>query len=83
MPDGHAKRLACQIAAQMPDDREESLRVLDYVREILFNLGGGWGAQVRAAPTQLFSVPRGIDPAGTQATATADPICHLDKANPG
>lgn len=38
--DGHLKRLACQIAAQLPEGHEEALRVLGYVEQILVGLVG-------------------------------------------
>lgn len=44
MHDEFLKRSACQIAAQLPESREDALKVLSYVNEILVNLGGGWGA---------------------------------------
>ena len=36
------KRQACHIASQLPDDRRDALCILNYAREILFNLGVGW-----------------------------------------
>lgn len=35
------KRQACHIAAQLPNNKQEALRVLNYAREILCNLGAG------------------------------------------
>lgn len=50
----YLKRLACTVAAQMPDDREEAFAVLRYVREILLNLGEeGWSSPSISAPTLL------------------------------
>lgn len=36
------KRSACQIAAQLPEDRREALLVINYAREIVCNLGAAW-----------------------------------------
>ena len=36
------KRTACTIASQLPEEREDALAVLDYVREIVLNLGVSW-----------------------------------------
>lgn len=81
MPEAYMKRVACQIAAQLPDSQQEALDVLSYVREIVMNLGGGWGRQ-SVPPTRLFV----IDPTGREeapATGKAAPSGPLDKANPG
>lgn len=83
MPHSHMKRMACQIAAQLPDDPEEALGVLNYVREIVLNLGGGWSATPKATSAQLYSVPRPPGPGGLKAIETVNPTDHLDKANPG
>lgn len=40
--EAHARRLACQIFTELPDNRAEALHVLSYVRQILFNLGEDW-----------------------------------------
>lgn len=42
---GHLKRMACQIAAQMPDDFNEAMLVLGYTRDILCNLGRAWAEE--------------------------------------
>ena len=36
------KRMAAQIASQLPEDDREALIVLNYVREIICNLGRSW-----------------------------------------
>lgn len=42
--DEFLKRAACSIVAQLPDDAEDAIAVLNYAREILLNLGSeGWG----------------------------------------
>lgn len=64
------KRLACQIAAQLPDDQAEALLVLNYAREIILCLGGGWQAPATNAPIPLFS-PARTNPADFQAGAAA------------
>lgn len=77
------KRMACQIAAQLPDDPEEALGVLNYVKEIVLNLGGGWGAGTRPTSAQLYSVPR---PQGPEVSTTVEkigPTCLPDKASLG
>ena len=79
--DGKAflKRLACTVAAQMPDDREEALAVLRYVREILLNLGEEeWAASAIAAPTLIRPL---IDRAKLQVVAQAAPPARQDIAN--
>lgn len=77
MSDGHTKRLACQIAAQMPDSVDEALEVLRLVREVVLNLDGGWG-ELRPTPTRLYA----INPATSQATETVIPLGRQDRANP-
>lgn len=77
MSSGHIKRLACQIAAQMPDDEDEALEVLRLVREVVMNLDGGWG-EVRSTPTRLYA----INPAASQATETEGQPARRYKANP-
>lgn len=47
VPDEFLKRSACQIVAQLPEGREDALKVLRYVNDILANLGGGWGSSQR------------------------------------
>lgn len=82
MPDGFLKRTACQIAAQLPDDRAEALQVLGYVREIVMNLGGGWGPAVVPQPIQLFDPSAQKDRAVSPADGPAVPSARLDRANP-
>ncbi len=36
--DAHLKRLACQIASQLPEGHEDALRVLGYVERVLDGL---------------------------------------------
>lgn len=56
MPKSEMRRMACQIAAQLPDNQGEALAVLEYVREIVLNLGGGWDCRATGAvPIQLFA----------------------------
>ena len=73
MPDGHLRRMACQIAAQLPDDRGECLRILSYVHQIVDHLGGGWGAEevspMKSAVVYVFQ-PTG--PGALPEGATAD-----------
>lgn len=82
MPDSHMKRLACQIAAQLPDSQQESLEVLGYVREIVMNLGGGWGRPTIVQPTPLFGADRLTGLEASQEGERAGPIGRLDRANP-
>lgn len=56
--DGHLKRLACQLFTQLPDDKEEALRTLRYVRLIVENLDQNW-EQMAAKITQLVPTPKG------------------------
>ena len=55
------KRMAAQIAGQLPEDRTEALTVLNYAREIICNLGVGWevpspmAAVVPIVPLRLVS----------------------------
>lgn len=81
MSDGHNKRMACQIAAQLPDETSEALEVLAYVREIVLNLGGGWGLPVRTTPTPLYAVPR-TGPAASASAETAVQPYRPDRASP-
>lgn len=53
VPTAYAKRMACQIAAQLPDDEGEALVILELVRELVANLGGGWG-RPRTAELYVF-----------------------------
>lgn len=39
---GRLKRMAAQIASQLPENDREALIVLNYVREIICNLGAAW-----------------------------------------
>lgn len=80
MPEGHNRRMACQIAAQLPDDRAEALRVLAYVRDIVENLGGGWGAETPVSDARLYLVR--TSPAESLSGAPADRNGRLDRANP-
>lgn len=36
------RRLACQIASQLPDDQRDALRTLRLVQQIIMNLGTRW-----------------------------------------
>lgn len=81
MPDAFMKRLACQIAAQLPDSQQESLEVLTYVREIVMNLGGGWGRPVAVPPTQLFAADR-KDQVELPAASKEGQNGLLDRASP-
>lgn len=82
MPDGHLRRMACQIAAQLPDDREECLRVLRYVEDIVTHLGRGWGTDEgplkRSASLYVFER---TSPAGAGEAAMAGQNGRLDTAN--
>jgi hypothetical protein len=82
------KRMACQIAAQLPDEREEALGVLNYVRDIVLNLGGGWGERDAAwgvapspKPSALLYVIPTTNPAGSQGAETAAQIDRPDIAS--
>jgi hypothetical protein len=83
MPDAHMKRMACQIAAQLPDDQREALEVLNYVAEIVMNLGGGWpqAEPIRKKP-ELYVIPR----TSREAALAAAPEVQIgpqDKSNQG
>ena len=68
MGDGHVKRLAAQIASQLPEDTQEALRVLNMAREIIVCLGRSWdvapewpsrlGGQAPTCPAGLRVVAR-------------------------
>lgn len=77
MADGFNKRLACQIASQLPENADEALQVLSLVREIVICLGEGWGRPA-AVPTRLFA-ERG--PGGLHAAEREAQIDRLDIAN--
>ena len=51
----HLKRLACQVYTQLPEDSEEAVRVLDLVREIIFDLGAAPITAERTTPILPFS----------------------------
>lgn len=72
----HCRRLAAQIYAQLPEDRSEALLTIQYVRDIMQNLGGRW---TQAGVIPLFPQRgQGVAPAAYQE-APSDP---LDTANP-
>jgi hypothetical protein len=79
--DGHTKRMACQIAAQLPDDRCEALEVLAYVRDIVENLGGGWSALEGPRQTAALYVIPATSPVAAQEVVKAGPPGRLDKAS--
>jgi len=60
------KRAACVIASQLPEGQEDALRVLDYAREILLNLGNSWSPPVTLTATgnqlRLVSSSSGAGP---------------------
>lgn len=80
MPDAHLKRMACQIAAQLPDDADEAVLVLDYVKEIVANLGGQWSEPKSSA--RLYVIQR-TSPAAPEEGGSEVPRARLDIANPG
>ncbi len=82
MPKSEMRRMACQIAAQLPDSQAEALEVLDYVRDIVMNLGGGWGQPTAVPPTQLYAVSP-TSRATVPEAATEDPTDLPNRANPG
>lgn len=57
---GRLKRMAAQIASQLPENDREALIVLNYVREIVCNLGNAWeipsAMPAVAEPIRLSSV---------------------------
>lgn len=79
MPEAHLKRMACQIAAQLPDDAEEAVRVMDYVREIVANLGGRWSAPKASAT--LYAINR-TSPAALEEGGSEALPARPGKANP-
>lgn len=81
MSDGHTKRLACQIAAQMPDSTKEALEVLALVRDIVMNLGEGWGRPQLATVEPIDAAAR-TNPARVEAAESADQNGRLNRANP-
>lgn len=83
MPDAHMKRMACQIAAQLPDDQREALAVLDYVREIVENLGGGWRQPEPIRKTPALYVIQRTSQEAAQAGAPEVLIGPQDKSNRG
>lgn len=54
------KRQAAGIAAQLPTNAQDALRVLDYASEIIRMLGGAWGgaSQRSADVVPMRLVPR-------------------------
>lgn len=82
MPDAHEKRMACQIAAQLPDDTSEALAVLDYVKEIVLNLGGGWGKETPATKSARLYVIQRTDQGVAVRDGSAVPSDHPDRASP-
>ncbi len=80
MADGFSKRLACQIASQLPEGTEEALQVLNLAREIIICLGEGW-ARPAAVPTKLFVADRTIQ-ASSPAAGREAPTDRRDISNP-
>lgn len=78
MAGDHLKRLALQIAAQMPEDDAEALYVLDLTREIVKRLGAAV-AVVPIRPLSGESRVLRVVPGG----AAADPLDHPDKSSQG
>lgn len=56
--DPHLKRLACQLYAQMPEDKREALQLLGYIRQIIFCLGEDWETVSRSAPVLPFGAEK-------------------------
>lgn len=79
MADGFSKRLACQIASQLPEGTEDALQVLNLAREIVICLGEGWGRPA-TVPTKLFAAER-TGQASSQAGAREVPTDRLDKSS--
>jgi hypothetical protein len=75
--EGYLRRLACQIAAQLPDDKQEALRALRLVRQIVFNLGETWDSGP-TEPVALFP-DRGAGPRVVQGGLSGLP----DKSSRG
>ena len=79
--DGLNKRLAAQIAAQLPDDVQEALSVLSMAREVVLCLEGG-AVRQQAEASQLSAADL-TSPAALRVVARAGQPCHPDKANRG
>jgi len=75
------KRLACQIAAQMPDSTKEALEVLALVRDIVMNLGEAWG-RPQLATVEPFGALARTGLATVEAAESADQNGRLNRANP-
>ena len=82
MPDNqeHCRRLAAQIFAQLPEDRDEALLTLRYAREILLFLGDKWTRRP-ARPVTLFPQMKGL--VVVPANDPEDQTGSLDTASPG
>jgi hypothetical protein len=74
-PDGHLKRIACQVYTQLPDDKREALLVLRYVRQIVFCLGEDWETVSRSAPILPFA----SDPKGRAEGPTSLRVVRSDR----
>lgn len=78
MIDQRAKRAACLIASQLPEDAHEAMMVLEYAADIIRHLQNQTTAVViplsTAGPTGLAIVPKG-EPANQNDSR--------DRANPG
>lgn len=55
--EGSIKRIACQIFTQLPEDRDEALQVLRYVRGLVRGTGEHWDAEPRLSSVSLFRRP--------------------------
>lgn len=76
----HIKRMACQIYAQLPEDKREALQVLRYVRQIIFCLGEEWETVTRSAPILPFD-PDARGQAGLLRVVPASQSDHPDRSS--
>ena len=82
MAEGYLKRIACQIAAQLPDGEKEAMEVLELAREIVINLGTAWAPSDKKQAIQLFSLTQ-KDRAEAPTAGRVAQIDRLDIANRG
>lgn len=77
--EGLNKRLAAQIAAQLPEDLHEALRVLSMAREVILCLEGGAARQQGDASRPFESGP--TSPATLRVVGKEGPPYHPDKSS--
>ncbi len=78
MIDQRAKRAACLIASQLPEDAHEAMMVLEYAADIIRHLQNHTSVALSpfsiAGPTGLVIVPRGEPANRNDCRGKANPV---------